>query len=64
MNTSALDPRPGGVDVFLPYIDFDERIVVKFIEQYTAKLGIPVKAKNILNQIITMFTSISVCTYL
>ncbi|XP_065210305.1 ribosomal RNA processing protein 1 homolog [Planococcus citri] len=59
VNTSALDPRPGGVDVFLPYIEFDEHVVIKFIEQYTSKPGIPTKAKNILNQIIPMFASIS-----
>ncbi|XP_065203757.1 ribosomal RNA processing protein 1 homolog [Planococcus citri] len=59
VNTSALDPRPGGVDVFLPYIEFDEHVVVKFIEQYISKPDVPIKAKNILNQIIPMFTSIS-----
>lgn len=54
------DPRPGNVNVFLPYIEFDENVIADFIEEYHSRPLVPIKAKNILSQIIKMFRSITV----
>lgn len=56
----AFDPRPGNVDVYLPFIEFDEQKMVEFFSEYEKRSTLSSKAKNILSQIINMFKSITV----
>lgn len=48
------------MDVYLPYVEFDEKSVVRYLETYRCRVGIPLKAKNTFAQMINMFGSITV----
>lgn len=56
----VFDPRPGNVNVFLPYIEFDENTMAEFLDTYASASRTPRKAKNILSQIIGMLRSVTV----
>lgn len=60
LENRALDPCPGNVDVYLPFIEFDERKIVEFLSEYEKTPTIPSKARNVLCQIKNMFKSITV----
>jgi hypothetical protein len=62
-NDSNFDPRPGNAHVFLPYIDFDETEIAKFLESTISSVNMSQKSRNILLQIKQMFESVTVSSY-
>lgn len=56
---AALDPRAGKIDVELPLINFDPKIIVKFLEEFRYKKFTTVKTRKALSDLISKFAKLS-----